>query len=58
MFDPQIDRADITFVVQELSSRCRVPINSTAMQEMLARYLKRERQWRQVFEMWESWLKF
>ena len=40
------DRADITFIVNELCQK----MSSLAKLKRLARYLKRERQWGQVFE--------
>ena len=45
------DRADITFIVNELCQKISSPNQqSLAKLKRLARYLKRERQWRQVFE--------
>ena len=45
------DRADITFIVNELCQRMSSPNEqSLAKLKRLPRYLNRERQWRQVFE--------
>ena len=45
------DRADITFIVNELCQKMSSPNQqSLAKLKRLARYLKRERQWGQVFE--------
>ena len=45
------DRADITFIVNELCQKMSNPNQqSLARLKRLARYLKRERQWEQVFE--------
>ena len=45
------DRADITFIVCELCQKMSSPNQqSLAKLKRLARYLKRERQWEQVFE--------
>ena len=45
------DRADITFIVNELCQNMPSPNQqSLAKLKRLARYLKRERQWEQVFE--------
>ena len=44
------DRADITFIVNELCQRMSNPTQQSLVRlKRLARYLKRERQWGQVF---------
>ena len=45
------DRADTTFIVNELCQRMSNPTQQSLVKlKRLARYLKRERQWRQVFK--------
>ena len=45
------DRADITFIVNELCQRMSNPTQQSLVKlKRLARYLKRERQWGQVFK--------
>ena len=49
------DRADITFIVNELCQTMSNPSQqSLAKLKRLTRYLKRERQWRQVFKYGKS----